>query len=279
MSLGTRSVRMRWGRSAAVSTAWTAGTASAAAASIERIVACACGLRTKQAESAPGSLTSSTKRPCPVSSAGSSSRLTGSPKCRAPIQALFRCFAVITGPSPGCPGCGAARRIPLAQPTHKSGAVLPLAAVAARPGHASLEYLVEPPLDPAGLLLDVVVVDRNDLERLEIGRALRRRDIDARRVAAVDREYLLRHVADHELREPFRGVRIWRAFEHRGVRRDDAHAVGRIERLDRVAFALEVGGVGIERADRDHALAALEHVGDLLVALHHHGVVRPELLV
>jgi hypothetical protein len=34
-----------------------------------------------------------------------------------------------------------------------------------------LEDLVEPPLDAAGFLLDVLVVDRDDLEALEIGRA------------------------------------------------------------------------------------------------------------
>ena len=47
--------------------------------------ACACGERTKQACSRPGSFRSSTKRPRPDSSAGSSSRFTRAPKCFAPI--------------------------------------------------------------------------------------------------------------------------------------------------------------------------------------------------
>src|SRR6476469_10804894 len=59
-----------------------------------------------------------------------------------------------------------------------------------------LEDLVEPPLYAAGLLLDVLVVDRHDLEALEIGRALRRRDIDARGIAAIVRKDLLRGVAE-----------------------------------------------------------------------------------
>src|SRR6476660_3096545 len=58
-----------------------------------------------------------------------------------------------------------------------------------------LENLVEPPLDAASFLLDVLVVNRDDLEALEIGRALRRRDIDPRGIAAVGGKYLLRGVA------------------------------------------------------------------------------------
>src|SRR5262245_34765035 len=76
---------MRAGRSSAVSTAWTLGMARAADASIARIRACACGLRTKHACNAPTSLMSSTKRPRPVSSAGSSRRATRAPKCFAPM--------------------------------------------------------------------------------------------------------------------------------------------------------------------------------------------------
>src|SRR5215469_5213107 len=76
---------MRGGRSSALSTAWTPGIARAADASIERIAAWACGLRTKQACSAPASLMSSTKRPRPVSSVGSSRRATRAPKCFAPM--------------------------------------------------------------------------------------------------------------------------------------------------------------------------------------------------
>src|SRR6266478_1999045 len=76
---------MRGGRSSAVSTAWTPGIARAADASIERIAAWACGLRTKQACSAPASLMSSTKRPRPVSRVGSSRRATRAPKCFAPM--------------------------------------------------------------------------------------------------------------------------------------------------------------------------------------------------
>src|SRR6185369_7318916 len=81
-----------------------------------------------------------------------------------------------------------------------------------------LENLVEPPLDAASFLLDVLVVHRDDLEALEIGRALRRRDIDPRGIAAVGGKYLLRGVAQHELREQFGGVRIGRTLDHRGRR-------------------------------------------------------------
>src|SRR6516165_5461895 len=76
---------MRGGRSSAVSTAWTPGIVRAADASMERIVAWAWGLRTKQACSAPASLMSSTKRPRPVSRVGSSRRATRAPKCFAPM--------------------------------------------------------------------------------------------------------------------------------------------------------------------------------------------------
>src|SRR5262249_58548061 len=84
-SIGIWPFAMRGGRSSAVSTAWTPGITRAADASIERIVAWACGLRTKQACSAPASLMSSTKRPRPVSSVGSSRRATRAPKCFAPM--------------------------------------------------------------------------------------------------------------------------------------------------------------------------------------------------
>src|SRR5712691_9788397 len=43
-----------------------------------------------------------------------------------------------------------------------------------------LKNLVEPPLDTGDFLLDIVVIDRDDFQALEIGRALRRRDVDAR---------------------------------------------------------------------------------------------------
>src|SRR6266487_1912894 len=76
---------MRGGKSSAVSTACTPAIARAADASIERIFAWACGLRTKHACSVPTSLMSSTKRPRPVSSAGSSRRATRAPKCFAPM--------------------------------------------------------------------------------------------------------------------------------------------------------------------------------------------------
>src|SRR5262245_17448191 len=87
--LGMRSERIGSGRSSAVNTACTPGSASAGAASMAQMRACACGLRTKQANSASASLTSSTKRPAPMSSAGSSSRLTRAPNCRAPMSALL----------------------------------------------------------------------------------------------------------------------------------------------------------------------------------------------
>src|SRR5262245_51801759 len=76
---------MRGGRSSAVSTACTPGMARAAAASMPRISAWACGLRTKQACSVPGSLMSSTKRPRPMSSGRSSRRATRAPNCFAPM--------------------------------------------------------------------------------------------------------------------------------------------------------------------------------------------------
>ena len=47
------------------------------------------------------------------------------------------------------------------------------------------ENLVEAPLDAGSLLLDVVVVDGDDLQALEIGRARRRGDVGARGIAAV----------------------------------------------------------------------------------------------
>ena len=53
-----------------------------------RILAWPCGLRTKQAFSAPGSSMSSMKRPRPASSAGSSNRVTRAPKCFAPMSGL-----------------------------------------------------------------------------------------------------------------------------------------------------------------------------------------------
>src|SRR5262245_42051182 len=65
----------------------------------------------------------------------------------------------------------------------------------------SLEDLVEAPLDAPRLLLDVLVVDIDDLQRLEVGRAFGGLNVDARRVAAVGREDLLCGVPDHELGE------------------------------------------------------------------------------
>ena len=62
--------------SSAVTTARTPGSAVAAAASIRPILACACGLRAKHAESILGSTRSSRYRARPVRSRGSSSRLT-----------------------------------------------------------------------------------------------------------------------------------------------------------------------------------------------------------
>src|SRR6188472_222212 len=79
-----------------------------------------------------------------------------------------------------------------------------------------LENLVEATLDAASFLLDVLVVHRDDLEALEIGRALRRRDIDPSGIAAVGGKNLLGCVAQHELREQLGGVRIGRTLDHRG---------------------------------------------------------------
>ena len=62
-----------------MNTARTPGTASAAAVSTPRTGARAKGLRTKQACSMPGSDTSSTNVPRPVSSRASSTRCTRAP--------------------------------------------------------------------------------------------------------------------------------------------------------------------------------------------------------
>ena len=66
-------------RSAAVNTACTPGSPSAADASMETMRARASGLRTKQACSMPGRTMSSTKVPAPVSSRVSSTRCTRLP--------------------------------------------------------------------------------------------------------------------------------------------------------------------------------------------------------
>src|SRR5260370_1123209 len=58
------------------------------------------------------------------------------------------------------------------------------------------ETLVELLLDARAFALDVVVVDRDDVQALEVGRALRGGDVDARRIAAVSRKQLLHLVAD-----------------------------------------------------------------------------------
>src|SRR5262249_25798369 len=84
-SIGIWLRAMRAGRSSAVSTAWTPGRSRAADVSMARILAWACGLRTKHACNAPASLMSSTKRPRPVNSAGSSRRATRAPKALAPM--------------------------------------------------------------------------------------------------------------------------------------------------------------------------------------------------
>src|SRR5580704_12056250 len=68
-------------------TAWTPGMANVASVSKPRSLAWACEERTKQACSAPGNFTSSTKRPRPESSAGSSSRVTRAPNCLTPMLA------------------------------------------------------------------------------------------------------------------------------------------------------------------------------------------------
>src|SRR3954469_15022838 len=141
------------------------------------------------------------------------------------------------------------------------------------------ENLVELLLDALGLFLDIAFVDIEYLQRLEIGRACRRRDVDAGRIAAVGGEDLLGVIADHEFREQLGGIRMRRVLHYLGRRRNDEDAIGGIERLDLMTFLPEIGGVGIECADRDQALAALEHIGNLLVALHDHDVVAAQLLV
>jgi len=62
-----------------VKTAWTPGRANAAEASMEPMRALGYGLRTKQACSMPGRVTSSVKVPAPVSSLASSTRRTRRP--------------------------------------------------------------------------------------------------------------------------------------------------------------------------------------------------------
>src|SRR6266576_5508854 len=93
---------------------------------------------------------------------------------------------------------------------------------------ASGENLVEPALDPLGLALDVVAVHRDDLEALEIGRAGRRRNIDAHRIPTIGGEDLLGVIADHELREQFRSIRMRRALHHRCWRGNDEDTIGRV---------------------------------------------------
>ncbi len=66
-------------RSAAVNTAWTPSSSSAADASMPTMRARAKGLRTKQACSIPGRTMSSTKVPVPVSRRSSSTRPTRLP--------------------------------------------------------------------------------------------------------------------------------------------------------------------------------------------------------
>ena len=89
-SIGICAVAIRPGRSCAVSTACTAGMARAADASMRWILAWAWGLRTKQACSMPGNVMSLTKRPRPVSSTGSSRRVTRAPKYFAPMVHIPR---------------------------------------------------------------------------------------------------------------------------------------------------------------------------------------------
>src|SRR5436190_11695324 len=76
----------------------------------------------------------------------------------------------------------------------------------------SRENLGELALDALRFFLDVVVIDGDNLEALEIGRARRRGDVGAQRIAAVGRENLLRVVADHEFCEQLRRVRMRRAL-------------------------------------------------------------------
>src|SRR5262249_50136893 len=142
-----------------------------------------------------------------------------------------------------------------------------------------LEHFVELLLDRRGVLLERIVVDGEQVQLLERDLALRRRQVGARRIGAVSYHDSLDFVADQELGERLGGVRIGRALEHRDRARHREAAVARHDAGDLVPFLAQVERVGVEPAGRDQALAALEHVGELLIAGHHHGVVVAQLLV
>src|SRR5262245_16412050 len=142
-----------------------------------------------------------------------------------------------------------------------------------------LEDLVEASLQARRLLLDVVVVDGQELQRAQRRVAGRGLDVGPGRVDAFAGEELLHRVADHERGERTGGVRVRLALDHRRRRRDGEGAVGREEGLHLVARLPVLPRVGIGPLGRHQPLAALEGVRDLLVALHDHDVVGPELPV
>src|SRR5687767_10361919 len=84
-----------------------------------------------------------------------------------------------------------------------------------RAASASVAILVAEDLGEAllgflGVLLDVLQVDLDQLERLEFRAALRRRHVVAGGVESLGREQLLGLVAQHELGEQLRRVRVRR---------------------------------------------------------------------
>src|SRR5215203_6441875 len=106
-----------------------------------------------------------------------------------------------------------------------------------------LKYLVEALLDARRFLLGVVVIHRQDFQARQRRRAGRSGNVASRRESAIGREYLLHLVADDELGEKFRGIWARSALHDRCRRRNDEHAVARIERLHRVAGRTILGGV------------------------------------
>ena len=97
------------GRSAAVSTASTPGSARALEVSIRRIRACGSGLRSALPQISPGSVTSAEKRAAPVTFAAPSSRPMGCPTIRCVIDVPF--LQVLTRGQPAHHP-GVVRRLP-----------------------------------------------------------------------------------------------------------------------------------------------------------------------
>src|SRR6266481_5387265 len=95
----------------------------------------------------------------------------------------------------------------------------------ARFERALLQHLAEALLDAGALRLDVVVVDRTDLDDAERRISLRAGDVDARGVEMLEREQLLHRSAEHEIREGLGGVRVGRTLHDRARRGNDEGAV------------------------------------------------------